>query len=460
MKKTFSVLAFMLVVLTAMAEEAVIDGIKYNLVAKAREASVIPNDPEYSGSVVIPESITYNDVEYSVTSIGERAFSGCSALTSIDIPNSVTIIYQNAFYLCRGIKSISIPNSVTTIEVGAFSGCSGMTSLYIPNSVTKLGSHAFFGCTSLTSVTIPNSVTGEISELFWGCTNLVSVTIGNSITNISMRSFCNCEKLSSVIIPNSVLVIGNEVFKGCTNLKSVEIGNSVMKITDYAFSGCENLETVYCHAVKAPNVSDNSFDGSYIEYATLMVPENSVQAYKSKSPWSKFKIIKKIEEGETPKCATPTITYENGKLKYSTITEGAEIVSEVTIPDMKKSYDNEVSLTATYNITAYATKGGMGNSDNATATLVWLNAHLDQDVSTSAKAVEIPSVPVLINSNGGVVTISGADDGTEIRAYATDGRQIDTVRSYGSTAIINVSSLQDNVAIIKIGEKSVKINVR
>ncbi len=86
--------------MVASADPVQIDGIYYNLVNKAKQAEVTENPNKYSGEVVIPASVTYNDVEYSVTSIGEYAFSYCSNLTSITIPNSVTSIGSSAFSGC------------------------------------------------------------------------------------------------------------------------------------------------------------------------------------------------------------------------------------------------------------------------------------------------------------------------------------------------------------------------
>ena len=249
-----------------------------------------------SGDLVIPQTVTKNSVEYSVTSIGTDAFYGCSGLTSVTIDNSVTSIGQNAFkgcsnlqynkyhnavylgnkknpylYLikansyditeceihrncriitdfafeaCRDLTKVTIPESVTCIGMCAFEGCSGLTTVTIPNSVTSIGGSAFYGCNSLTSVTIPNSVTSIGWQAFYECSGLTTVTIGNSVTSIDDEAFLCCSSLTSVTIPNSVTSIGNYAFSGCSGLTTVTIGNSVTSIGDLAFGNCDNLASV------------------------------------------------------------------------------------------------------------------------------------------------------------------------------------------------------------------------
>ena len=110
--------------LPMLAVEVEIDGINYELFAKAKQATVIAKSSgKYSGEVVIPESVEHEGAAYSVTSIGDFAFSGCSGLTSVTVPNSVTSIGDNAFYKCSGLTSVTIPNSVTSIGSCAFSYC-------------------------------------------------------------------------------------------------------------------------------------------------------------------------------------------------------------------------------------------------------------------------------------------------------------------------------------------------
>ena len=147
MKKQLLLFMFMLVPMLASADAVEINGIYYNLIAKVQQAEVTKKPSgKYTGSVVIPEKVTYDGVEYSVTSIGESAFDYCTGLTSITIPNSVTSIGDNAFYGCKGLTSITIPNSVTSIGYYAFQGCKGLTSITIPNSVTTIDNNAFASC--------------------------------------------------------------------------------------------------------------------------------------------------------------------------------------------------------------------------------------------------------------------------------------------------------------------------
>ena len=260
-----------------------INGIYYNLFDEDKTAEVASNRL-YSGDAIIPETVTYNDNQYSVTSIGYLSFYWCTGLTSVTIPNSVTNIGKCAFSGCTGLTSITIPNSVTNIGSGAFDGCTGLTSITIPNSVTSIGDNAFYECDGVTSITIPNSVTSIGDNAFYRCgvtkenfnnqSNITpsglivcdvrtesgfcikdnalvkylgkerTITIPNSVTSIGDEAFYRCSELTSITIPNSVTSIGDGVFSGCSGLTSITIPNNVTNIGDYAFAHCSILTSV------------------------------------------------------------------------------------------------------------------------------------------------------------------------------------------------------------------------
>ena len=126
----FSLILSVVFSTSALAYDVEIDGICYNLNSEGKTAEVTFVDKNYSGEVVIPSSITSKGKEYTVTSIGYRAFSDCSRLTSVTIPNSVTSIGRYAFTNCKGLTSVTIPNSVTSIGECAFSYCSKLENVY------------------------------------------------------------------------------------------------------------------------------------------------------------------------------------------------------------------------------------------------------------------------------------------------------------------------------------------
>ena len=158
-----------------------------------------------SGDITIPATIVHNGQTYTVTSIGDYAFTSSYNLASVDIPDSVTSIGNGAFLMCDGLTSIDIPDSVTSIGNEAFSMCDGLTSVTIPDSVTSIGDGAFFRCSGLTSVTIPGSVTSIGDGAFEDCSYLTKITFEGTVPEYwGYSPFYNCDAMQTVYLSDDL----------------------------------------------------------------------------------------------------------------------------------------------------------------------------------------------------------------------------------------------------------------
>ena len=260
------------------------------------------------------------------------------------------------------------------------------------------------------------------------------------------------------MLPDNLQIIKKATFKGCVSLKTVTIPSTVEFIYQEAFADCSGLESVKALPEAPPFLYDNSFSNYSVP---LRVPEGCIEAYRTAQGWKNFKSIAALD-GSTPepsKCANPTISYQNGTLTFYSETEGVEYISEITDADIKKYNGASVPLTATYHITVYATKAGYYDSDVVTATLCWIDAEPTNGGFTDGVA-SVAARAVLIQSHDGMLTVQGADDGQQVSVYSTGGVLAGSAVSRNGQATVATSLQPGTVAIVKIGNKSVKMVVK
>ena len=269
----------------------------------------------------------------------------------------------------------------------------------------------------------------------------------------------NCSGLIDISIGNNISTINKEIFNGCTSLKTLTLGGRITQIKDNNFESCKELTTVYCYAENPPSLGNNVFSESYIEYATLYVPTQSIDKYRKHPKWGSFKYIFPIENIYGEKCAKPTISYKNGKLTFKSTTDDARFVTTIKDDDIKSYEGSEVNLHLTYIIEVCAKSYGYLDSDVAIATLCWMDKEPTTEGITDNIA-NLSAQAVLIQSEGGVLTIQGLDDGQQVRVYSINGTEAGAAVSRNGLAPVGTNLKAGSVVIIKIGDRSVKVAIK
>ncbi len=339
--------------LSAAAYDFESAGIYYNITGN-NTVEVTYSDRDYntySGSISVPETVTNNGTEYSVTTIGVSAFKG-SAVTSVSMPESITSIDYDAFYECENLESVTLPESLTTLGSDAFYFCKSLKAVKIPSGVTAILGSCFSECSSLESVTIPKGVMTIGDGAFYAC-SINALTLPESLETIGRSAFSCNYSLKSVNIPAKVKKIEAQAFSHC-GLTNLVIQEGVQTIGDYAFGGNSlenltlsstitsigggafgensNLKSIICNAVTPPTLGENAFN---IEITpSIKVPISSIAAYRQANGWKNFS---NYCSGEV---VNNGITYridENG----ATITAAEATLAEANIPSAVEFEGNQ-----------------------------------------------------------------------------------------------------------------------
>lgn len=309
--------------------------------------SLTRNSEDFEGDLVIPSKVTdpSTGIEYTVTEIGvlacdfnalltsvtlpetlvtmgAKCFSGCSRIKEVTLPASLRNYGNRSFEFCTSLENIfveegnqfyrseggilynyvgteivQVPQSRTEVTLnpnikrigyGAFYGCDKITEVFIPANVEKIDLGAFQDCYGLQRVNIPAKCKIIMGWAFDHCAMLSEVEFEEGCEEVGAGSFQFCSALEDLRLPDTIKTISESAFMGCNNLRRAYLGKSIEVIGGDSFISCNNLEEIVVPAVKVPEVDDEAFGEEQFEYATLYVPDESVNLYADHDIWQNF----------------------------------------------------------------------------------------------------------------------------------------------------------------------------
>lgn len=300
----------------AMDSVITVNGITYSITDSIGNQLCVIMANGQEGNIVIPDTVRYNAIDYSVTSVGDYAFSsseahsiilpptisqigqsafrGCKNLESIIVPSGVTELGTSTFH-SSGVSSVSLPSTLKQIGSACFSDCQNLISVDVPQSVTEIGNGAFSNCTSLETVRLPDGPIEIGAEAFKNCTSLETVRLPDSLIEIPRRCFEGCVSLSDILLPKCLSYIDFDAFARCVSLKEICLPESIDGIDLTSLRNCSSLSTlsVLCERPDTLFVSlgygEDRLTGTSI---TLKVPEGTFELYdslwKNNVVWGQF----------------------------------------------------------------------------------------------------------------------------------------------------------------------------
>ena len=378
----------LLATVTAQAYDFEKDGIFYNVtsledltVEVTREEG---NYHHYSGDIIVPETVDWNERTFTVTAIGDHAFSQ-SDITSINMPSSVTRIESAAFSHCDQLDSIIIPNNVTYIGVIAFSGCENLKFISLHNNLETIKYGTFEECNSLKSIVLPE--------------NLKSIEGGS---NITPGAFENCTNLSLVTLPGSLTNLGENTFNGCNKLDTVIVKSSTPIAID---------ESVF--------PTETYLNG------TLFVPQGCKSVYQNTAVWKNFTNIVETDYADPTVCKLTVVAHGEGEVNFL----GQSVRNGKLEWNVEKN--SEVDILANpdfgYKVTvSFPTDDGPGSS---VEDLTYFSAQIGEDpVTVEVTFTKIPVTLTVQQGESGYVEVEAEYGQTRnVRIMPYEGWYVNSV---------------------------------
>lgn len=298
--RIYTLLALLLMVMAGTAKAQVFEAV-CETEQTLRYAITSQNPPEvelvacldhFIGGCTIPATVAHNDIDYSVVSIGEDAFSfGGGAFHfngSLSIPNTVRSIGADAFLETNFTGPLVIPNSVEYIGIRAFLGCDGFTSLTLSESLVEIGREAFCICYGFRGdLTIPASVEYIDWDAFYQCRFDGTLTLSPNLVYIETGIFTECYYFTDIVIPEGITGIGGDAFDFLHLPTELTLPSTLQDIEDYAFCHMNNLEQMTVKSIYPPYMDENTFMLTD-RNIPIYIPMGTIDDYRNADYWSEF----------------------------------------------------------------------------------------------------------------------------------------------------------------------------
>ena len=353
--------------------------------------------------------VFFDNKEGGLVRINDRAFYGCKKLNQVDLPNTTTGIYKHAFQECDALADIMLSTSLNIIDEYAFADCKVLNNVVLPETDLNIQIGAFQNDKALTAIALPSRLQGLGASAFENCSALKEVsfltasdhkfTVGEDAfagtavervniahldswiatnfsnpnanpASISHHIYQGGAEIINAIVPEGPITMNNNVFYGCSALKSLQLPASLKTVNDNTLTGCTALETVYVKAAIPPYFTgtlDPTAMNDVFQKAQLCVPTGKDAKFKSDVWWGRFTNVNgNVTDGQ---CAKPSIAYSDKQLTFTCATAGVDFVYDIKVADEKSGNGNNVGMSTVYNVSVYATKAGMADSDVAIANI-------------------------------------------------------------------------------------------
>ena len=290
--------------------------------------------------------LTAIEIPASVTSIGDDAFNACG-LTSVTIPATVQNMGARAVANCPQLLSANI--QCANLGEEAFAGCVALTTVNIGSGVNTIGAAAFKGTTALQTLNVAEGASlqaiGERAFMssgiqavdftdiagletigMWAFANtaLTELKLGNSLSSVGDGAFFYNTALETVEMPQGITRVGDYLFAGCNTVNNdsviiegyTEVGkyaflnwdqmtrfvvpSTVTYIGDRAMAGMTGLEMMSSYATSVPELGQDVWEGVNQPAVTLFVSESSVDDYRDAAQWQEFKIDMEPTDTDEP----------------------------------------------------------------------------------------------------------------------------------------------------------------